>query len=141
MYSYSVPSKADTTLSRVGSINMKVLNHGTGDSKDPISAMEHFEGLTYVFRERRNTIEAWDLTKATMVSEISLPTVSTNDQWVGMAFQRKSSEKSALRKSGSASSVVLHMPLDSFPPQLWSFQLGETNGTFVFPECDGVALN
>ena len=141
MHIYNVSSHDTTTLSRTGSINMKVLNHGMNDNEDPITAMEHFEGLTYILRERQNTIEAWDLTRATMVSEMSLPAVSTNDKWVGMAFERKNNEKSALRKSAGAS-VVLHMPLDTYPPQLWSFQVGEgTSGAFTLPECEEMTMN
>ncbi|KAL3918810.1 MAG: hypothetical protein SGILL_004061 [Bacillariaceae sp.] len=140
MHSYSVPSEHDTTLVRTGSLNMKVLNHGMRDSEDPIAAMTHFEGLTYVLRERRNTIETWDLTRATMVSAMTLPAVSTSDKWVGMAFERTTSEKSALRKNPK-SSLYLHMPLDTYPSQLWSFRLGEENESFTFPECESVAMN
>ena len=159
MHSYQLLSKAngspESLLSRRGSINMKVLNRGLLDKEDPIAAMEHFEDLTYILRERQNTIEAWDLSSATFVAEMSLPTVSKNDKWVGMAFQRspneeEEEEKSFLRKSkmAAASSVYLHMPLDTFPPQLWSFRLEELDGNkdeerniFSFPGCDGVAMN
>jgi hypothetical protein len=140
MHSYNVPSKEDSVLSRTGSINMKVLNHGMNDSEDPITAMEHFDGLTYVLRGRQNIIEAWDLTRATKVSDMPLPSVSSSDKWVGMAFERKNAETSALRKNTAVSSVYLHMPLDTFPPQLWSFRLGKENGVFAFPEC-GVSMN
>eukprot|EP00978_Attheya_sp_CCMP212_P033885 scaffold139093_cov35-Attheya_sp.AAC.1 len=82
-----------------------------------------------------------------------------------MTFQRRKDddeEKSSLpvlrlRKSKMAAaatneketnmSVYLHMPLDTFPPQLWSFRLEEHDGKeeelniFSFPECDGVAMN
>ena len=139
MRSYSIPLRDGTSLSRTGSINMKVLNHGMTDSEDPIAAMTHFEGLTYLLRERQNTIEAWDLSTASMVFEMSLPAVAANDKWVGMGFVRESNTKTALRKS-VGSSVVLNMPLDTFPPQLWSFRLGEKNNAFSFPKCEKVKM-
>jgi uncharacterized membrane protein YidH (DUF202 family) len=160
MHTYQLGKEA--SLSRTGSINMKVLNQG--GSHDPISAMEHFEGLAYILR--RTTIQVWDLESATLVSEMSLPTVAKNDKWVGMALERRNDdddeeeEKSSfqgLRKSKMAAregktntAVYLHMPLDTFPPQLWSFRLEEheaevnhdDHGMFSFPECDdGVAMN
>ena len=145
MHSYHVPSKNDSSavLSRTGSINMKVLNHGLLDNDDPITAMEHFEGVTYVLRGKQNTVEAWDLETATLLAEMVLPTVSKNDKWVGMAFERRQDEQEGkLRKNKNASgSVYLHMPLDTFPPQLWSFRLEEHERNILsFPEC-GVATN
>jgi uncharacterized membrane protein YidH (DUF202 family) len=152
MHNYHLPSPAvsSSSLSRTGSINMKVLNRGLANNDDPITAMEHFEGLTYILRERQNTIEAWDLNTATFVTEMPLPSVSTNDKWVGMAFQRRRNddeeEKTSLRKSSKmaadtdTSAVYLHMPLDAFPPQLWSFRLDghgeEDRNIFSFPECE-----
>jgi uncharacterized membrane protein YidH (DUF202 family) len=149
----------ESLLSRTGSINMKVLNQG--GSYDPISAMEHFEGLTYILR--RNIIQVWDLEMATLVSEMSLPTVAKHDKWVGMALERRNDDEEetssfhALRKSKMAArdgkmntAVYLHMPLDTFPPQLWSFHLEDVHddevnhddrSIFSFPECDGVAMN
>ena len=175
LHSYHLPSNSNAhhasspteSLIRTGGINMKVLNrgltlvdnHSNNEEEDPITDMEYFEGLTYVLRERQNTIEAWDLNRATMVAELLLPPVAKQDKWVGMAFQRGRSEnddKSFLRKSqmaaADASSVYLHMPLDSFPPQLWSFRLvehdddddddkDEERTVFSFPECDGAAMN
>jgi len=174
LHSYHLPSNRNAhhassspkeSLIRTGGINMKVLNHrgltlvdnhnSNSEEEDPITDMEYFEGLTYVLRERQNTIEAWDLNRATMVAELLLPPVAKQDKWVGMAFQRGRSEnddKSFLRKSpkaaADASSVYLHMPLDSFPPQLWSFRLvehdddkDEERTVFSFPECDGGAMN
>jgi len=169
MHIYLLPSNekdespTSSSLSRVGSINMKVLNHGLVENKEPITAMEHFEGVTYVLRETLNLIEAWDLNSATLLAEMPLPTVSKNDKWVGMTFQRRKDddeEKSSrplLRKSKMAAaatneketntSVYLHMPLDAFPPQLWSFRLEEHDDgkeeeldIFSFPECDRVAM-
>ena len=149
MHSYHLPSKniSSAVLSRMGSINMKVLNHGLLDNDDPISSMEHFEGITYVLRERQNMIEAWDLNTATLLAEMALPTVSKNDKWVGMAFERRQDvegKERKLRKSKVAAateSVYLHMPLDTFPPQLWSFRLEEQERNILsFPEC-GVATN
>lgn len=160
MHTYQLPSNEDSSLSRVGSINMKVLNRGLLDNDDPITAMVHFEGLTYVLRERLNTIEAWDLNSATLVAEMALPAVSQNDKWVGMAFQRRQDEeneesslpllrKNKMAAAGESTQVYLHMPLDTFPPQLWSFRLEEYDfqndderTVFSFPgECDGMAMN
>lgn len=144
LHGYQVPSSGDSSLTLTGSINMKVLNRGMLDVEDPITAIESFEGLTYILRERQNTIEAWDLTTATLVSEMSLPSVSSNDKWVGMAFQRKTGAvqgKSSLRKASTESSVFVHMPLDTFPPQLWSFRLGEDSNGLSFPKCEGEAMN
>jgi hypothetical protein len=149
MHSYHLPSKQDDTLIRVGGINMKVLNGGLKGNDDPITSMEYFDGITYFLREKRNTIEGWDLNSAALVTEMSLPTILENDKWVGMAFQREVEEvsPSSLRKSKKAAAtssqtVTLHMPLDSFPPQIWSFHLDEkAKGLFSFPDCDGVAVN
>jgi len=149
-------NEAPVALSRTGSINMRVLNNG-GPLDDPIKAMVHFEGLTYILREKRNVIEAWDLNIATLVAEMSLPAVSKDDQWVGMAFERRDDERQEktafhpLRKSKvvkTSTEVYLHMPLDTFPPQLWSFRLDELDtekenyrSIFSFPECVGEAIN
>jgi hypothetical protein len=165
-------------LSRVGSINMKVLNRGGAGHVDnnPITAMAHFEGLTYLLRAQWDIIEAWDLTTATLVSKLPLPAVShKNDQWVGMAFSRRQEKEEGvsslyLRRSNNKDSVELeddeeeqdtktvvdlHMPLDTFPPQLWTFRLEEEDRrsdkdkndvekrtTFRLPdECNGMAMN
>lgn len=167
-------SSTPSLLARTGSINMKVMNRGMEEKEfaqhghgDAIIAMEHFEGLTYILRHDA-TMEAWDLSRATLVAQMSLPAVpsSNNDKWVGMAFERRfindddEEQKSSLRKSKAAftatekktdSAVYLHMPLDTFPPQLWSFRLVEEkhDGTedndgrsiFMFPECNPVAMN
>jgi hypothetical protein len=150
MHSYHLPNDTDKSLSRTNSINMKVLNRGNDNNNDPITAMEQFEGLTYILRQ--TTMEAWDLKSATLVAEMPLPFVANeNDKWVGMALQRREEEgaTTSLRsRSAAASSFVdLYMPLDTFPPQLWSFRLQEHvddggRTIFSFPEeCDGVAMN
>lgn len=138
MHRYHVPvaSKEDSSmipLQTTGSINMKVLNQG--QSNDPIVAMEHFEGLTYLLRE--TTMEAWDLASSKLLAEWPLPAVSRNDNWVGMTFHRRRTQ-SPLRKNKTTATV--YMPLDSFPPQLWSFRLEEQDSMLTFPDC-GVALN
>jgi hypothetical protein len=106
---------------------------------------------------RSTSIEAWDLNQATLIAEMDLPVVYDEDQWVGMAFERR--EESADRElsghlrnksvdvdGGSITSVYLHMPLDTVQPQLWSFHLqenheeGSAHFIFTLPECDGVAM-
>jgi len=168
--SSSASSSSSLSLSRTGTINMKVLNRGGlfADDDSSITAMEHFEGVTYAMRGRQQNsmIEAWDFGSATLLAEMPLPTVPTkNDKWVGMAFQRRSSsageddeggegegssallrDRKVASKDASSSSVYLHMPLDAYPPQLWSFRLleeektyEEERSTFAFPECGGGA--
>ena len=151
MHSYHLPAKDAPveSLTRTGGINLKVLNRGLTENDDPITAMEHFEGITYVLRGKRNTIEAWDLETATLYSEMPLPGDSKTDGWVGMAFQRREGVRDgSLRTSKMATGkgVYLHMPLDTFPPQLWSFRLQENHGenserkSLSLPEC-ALALN
>jgi uncharacterized membrane protein YidH (DUF202 family) len=181
MHSYQLSSAANKTgdddankkllLSLTGSINMKVLNRGVSDKNDDrttITAMEHFEGVTYILRHN-NILEAWDLTQqAALLSELTLPGVPSrhdeDDRWVGVALERRrrrssSSEEemkaSNLRNGGSkkndeqekeeSTSVFLHMPLDTFPPQLWSFRLEEQqldgqHSILSLPNCDGQKL-
>jgi hypothetical protein len=152
-------SSSSYSLSRTSSINMKVLNRGSSNNSisnnghtkyddNLITAMEYFDGLLYVLRGNRNVIEAWDWAAATQVAEFSLPTVAKHDHWVGMAFERRtnaledtqtsSSSMASLRKSRMTTAdetVYLHMSLDTFPPQIWSFRLEEHNGMFHFPLC------
>jgi len=136
----------DGSLSRIGSINMKILNQGGLLEKDPITAMEHFEGVTYLLRQS-GVLQGWDLQTATLRSELLLPQAPTSsDQWAGMALERQNDTPvSHLRKKeAEETSVFLHMPLDTFPPQLWTFRLeaSTSDSAFTFPtECGGVALN
>jgi len=136
----------DGSLSRIGSINMKMLNQGGLLEKDPITAMEHFEGVTYLLRQS-GVLQGWDLQTATLRSELLLPQAPTSsDRWAGMALERQNdSPVSHLRKKeAEETSVFLHMPLDTFPPQLWTFRLeaSTSDSVFTFPtECGGVALN
>ena len=150
MHSYQLlESKENTVLSRTGTVNMKVM---TGGETDPITSMTYFEGTTYLMRPTLGVIDAWDLTKGIFLAETSLPVSvenPTTEHWVGMAFERQpeaASEgkpESHLRKQFSnadSSSLVLHMTLDTLPPQIWTFHLeGPENGVFSFPHCDGMA--
>ena len=136
----------DGSLSRIGSINMKMLNQGGLLEKDPITAMEHFEGVTYLLRQS-GVLQGWDLQTATLQSELLLPQAPTSsDRWAGMALERQNdSAVSHLRKKeAEETSVFLHMSLDTFPPELWTFRLeaSTSDSVFTFPtECGGVALN
>jgi uncharacterized membrane protein YidH (DUF202 family) len=163
----------ELSLSRTGSINMKVLNRGTTSTtstsatkENAITAMEHFEGVTFILRGHQNILQAWDLStpSPSLLTEFSLPAVPNHrndDQWVGMALERRRMEEettsnlrngssSSSSMSSSSSTVWLHMPLDTFPPQLWSFRLdeqvirldGNNNDSkqpsmFSLPECNG----
>jgi len=136
----------DGSLSRVGSINMKMLNQGGLLEKDPITAMEHFEGVTYLLRQS-GVLQGWDLQTATLQSELLLPQAPTfSDRWAGVALERQNgSAVSHLRKNeAEETSVFLHMSLDAFPPELWTFRLeaSTSDSMFTFPtECGGVAFN
>ena len=102
---------------------------------DHIVAMEQFEGLTYLMRGSSNTMQAWDLTTGTFVGEMDLPRIAAQDSWAGMTLEREDQMSSpSLRAPSSLTSkskITLHMPLDSYPPQLWSFALEEQNGNFL----------
>ena len=136
----------DGSLSRIGSINMKMLNQGGLLEKDPITAMEHFEGVTYLLRQS-GVLQGWDLQTATLQSELLLPQAPTSsDRWAGMALERQNdSAVSHLRKKeAEETSVFLHMSLDTFPPELWTFRLeaSTSDSVFTFPtECGGMAMN
>ena len=130
----------DFTITRTGSINMKLLNQGGNMEDDHIVAMEQFEGLTYLMRGSSNTMQAWDLTTGTFVGEMDLPRIAAQDSWAGMTLEREDQDSSpSLRASSSSTSkskITLHMPLDSYPPQLWSFALEEQNGDFLHLAAD-----
>lgn len=156
-------------LVRTNSINMKVLNQGrkqqesVASHQEPdhsITTMKYFEGITYLLRSNENLVQAWDLNKgATLLHEWILPgnnSVDEEDRWRGMVLERRSTTSSRsgaaqnlLRGnnnghpqegSASSSSVYLHMPLDSYPPQLWSFLLQEQDSVLSLPHCDKPAV-
>lgn len=156
-YTYQMPGEDDDTeespstsrrrrrpLIRTSTLNTKVLDQGSVRN-DPITAMAHVDGITYLLRSESNTLQAWDIPKATLVDEISLPTIASHDQWAGLALQvveELPTISSNLRSSSSSrnqttSRMVLHMPLDSYPPQLWTFTLQQNNGSFSLAPCDG----
>mmetsp|Transcript_11628 Transcript_11628/g.18653 ORF Transcript_11628/g.18653 Transcript_11628/m.18653 type:complete len:479 (+) Transcript_11628:73-1509(+) len=148
MHAYQI---ANQSLTRVNTINMKVINRGVEFGEDgQITGMEHFEGVTYLLRGGLNVIHAWDMESATFLAEIFLPDVGQDkDKWVGMALERRDMVQVegslALRgkktdRNGETSAVFMHLSLDAFPPQLWSFRLEESLGanhiaTFKLPEC------
>jgi len=129
LHTYHLPPQEtnDSQLSRTGTVNMKMINRGRMLENDPVNSMTHFEGVTYLLRS--DVIQAWDLEQGTFLTEIPLPEVQ--DPWVGFAFERPST---------GDDSLVLHMLLDAFPPQIWTFHLlqDDTSNSYSFPECVGV---
>ena len=143
MHTYELPLDAKSaTLTRTGSINMKMLNQGQQD--DPITGMEHFGDVTYLLRSQTNTLQAWDLQSgATLLDEIALPAIARHDEWTGLALEDVDDETPIASRLRATSgdhwkNLVLHMPLDSYPPQLWTFSLKQdANGSLHMTACDG----
>ena len=148
IHAYSVPARRDNEVSdqsthpmRLKSLNMKVLTQGTtvGDkgSSDRFSTMITFEDITYIFRSKKNVLEAWNLTDGTLFSEIQLPASEEDNammKWTGFALERRiatSTETPNVRGGdllGTLSSdVFLHLMTDeaTFGGQICSFPVFE----------------
>ena len=109
-------------------LNSKFVANGLPDMK--ISDMHFFEGLLYMLFDNSRVIRAIDTNTGTIVQDIPLPVaeVGSKKQWEGMRLQRineDSAGSGGVRGSGPASTLVLHLALDT-PAQVWSLRLDET---------------
>ena len=131
MHAYEMPSvdAEIPTISQLSSINSKVLNHGLPENSQ-VSSMEQHDGFTYMLYDDLDLIRVWDLTSSTLVGEINLPS-SGNGQWAGMTLSRQAEKDQAsshLRRLETKNEgMLLHLALDAFPPQIWTFRLAESS--------------
>lgn len=153
IHAYELPPKSSTSrvnklshLTRVDQINTRVVNQGFGEG-EVISAMHNFEGVTYFLHSKRNVLHAWDLGTGAFLAEIPLPTTATNNQWKGIAFERRllDNEEGFLRgrnvASLASSELFLHLTADA-PPQIWSFKMDEGfSSAVMFPDCAGASTS
>jgi len=156
---YSLPARSDheepgqsSHPMRLRSLNMKVLTQGMSvqdkGSSDRLSTMITFDGITHILRSEKHSVEAWNLTDGTLVSEIELPSIEDDHfvmKWTGFALERRiatSTETPNVRGGnilGTLSSDVLLLHLMTEGGQIWSFPLHEDietpNGLFSVPDC------
>ena len=155
-----------TKLYSVFKLNANLVRSGLENEKDgsasKITAMQVFEDILYILFDNARVIRGFDFSSAAVVSEVTLPCVSSDGefdkQWEGMFFERRSimdtemdgSSSVALRGSNNISTtndrssmVQLHMALDT-PPEIWTFTMKETKAiaadnsefsSFKFPTC------
>eukprot|EP00980_Cylindrotheca_fusiformis_P007686 scaffold1617_cov99-Cylindrotheca_fusiformis.AAC.4 len=131
-------STATRNLVRKDGLNSRLITSGLIDGK--IGALYFFEGVMYILHDNDSVLRAWDLSSGSIISEISLPRVLEGEhQWEGLAIERNQAGASGLRGSNDASSLTVHMTLDT-PPEVWSFSVheGRQIGELIFPECAGV---
>jgi hypothetical protein len=143
VYVYDVPSITtsgtnDELIDPIFQLNGKVLTSGIPEAPK-MGSMTFFEEVLYILHDNARVVRGWNIESGAMVSEWILPRVEGrfDQQWEGMTLQRVSNMgmNMAEGKPGpSSSSVVLHMTLDS-PPQIWSFKLNESKGTYTLPDC------
>jgi hypothetical protein len=147
--SYRIPDAEDASLSRVDSINMKMINQGLV-AEDVITSFHEFEGITYFMHAPSRVLHAWDLSTGEFLAEIPLPRLDRflANEWKGFAFERRVHEgrMTSLRGNGNnetpESFMYLHLTTNS-PPQIWTFAIDEVKerGDFKFPSCAAVAIS
>jgi uncharacterized membrane protein YidH (DUF202 family) len=145
MFSYEVPSRTDTSLSRLERFNMKVIGKGMSHHQDKFSSLYHFEGVTYLLHATCGVFHAWDMETGEFLAEIALPRLDNDvsDEWKGFALERRSAQQgdgtASLRGSKTSSELLVHLTLEA-APQIWTFAAEEveSRGGFAFPECAGV---
>eukprot|EP00980_Cylindrotheca_fusiformis_P001100 scaffold305_cov110-Cylindrotheca_fusiformis.AAC.18 len=131
-------STTSSSMVRKAGLNKRLITNGLLDGK--VGALYFFEGVMYILHDNDRVLRAWDLSTGSLLSEISLPGVLEGQhQWEGIAIERNEAEASGLRGSNDASSLTVHMTLDT-PPEVWSFSVreGGQTGELIFPECAGV---
>eukprot|EP00980_Cylindrotheca_fusiformis_P001103 scaffold305_cov110-Cylindrotheca_fusiformis.AAC.21 len=131
-------SGSTRNLVRKDGLNRRLITSGLLDGK--VGALYFFEGVMYILHDNDSVIRAWDLSTGSLISKISLPRVLEGQhQWEGIAIERNEAGTPGLRGSNDASSLTVHLTLDT-PPQVWSFSVREGGqiGELIFPECAGV---
>jgi hypothetical protein len=126
---------------RMRSLNMKFLTQSITVEgkklKNHPSAINTFEGITYILQSTGNILEAWNLTEGTLLGEIKLPVIAAGEKtmmnWKGFVFERRNANSVEISDEPvrtmvanfSSDSLFLHLMTEevAFGSQIWSFRV------------------